>query len=573
MKRRELLASIVGESDPAASTPIQSVDQSPSISRFANSSLPNVQRTTAGMEPYTGVWGTEQILHLLRRTTFGVTRADFTTLKNKTMVQAVDLITTVPPDELTVPLIYDASDPAGSPGSTWVNGLTNVSSGSRLNSLKAWWTNLMLNQPLSIREKMVLFWHNHFVTEFSSLPDPRYAYRYLALLRKNALGNFKQLAREITFDGAMLRYLNGYLNNKNAPDENYARELQELFTIGKGPQIGDGDYTNYTEQDVKAAAHVLTGWRIYQNPDGSVGLQTSSFDQTRHDIGNKNFSYHYQNATIVGGIDGAREVDELLGIIFLQPETAKFLCRKIYRWFVYYVIDDWTELNIISHMADTLRANNWNVLPVVKELLKSAHFFDTVNMGCMIKDPLGLTLGTCRHFAVSFPPSDVVQQYSMWNYLWSTASSIGMNPGDPPDVAGWKAYYQVPQYYEIWINSDTLTKRASWTNRMVSSGYSSSGAKIAIDPLAFVLTLSDPSDPNRIIDEAAQYLLAVPLTASQKTFLKEEILIPGLPDYEWTIEWSLYLSDPTNTTARNAVTNRLRALLMFLMQMPEYQLM
>jgi uncharacterized protein (DUF1800 family) len=581
MKRREFLTTGLGESEPETPMSVQSADQSLSVSRFANTSLPSVRRTTAGLEPYTGAWGTEQILHLLRRTTFGPTRSDLNSLRTKTMFQAVDLLTTIGPDEPSAPLIYDVNDTAAPFGTTWVNALYKADamavdpSGSRRNSLKAWWTSLLLNQPFSIREKMVLFWHNHFVTETLDIPDPRYSYRYVTLLRKNALGNFKDLTRQITFDGAMLRYLNGYLNNKTAPDENYARELQELFTIGKGPQIGPGDYTNYTEDDVRAAARVLTGWRIYQNTDGTVGPQTSSFDATRHDTNNKYFSQRFQNTTIVGGIDGAREVDDLLNMIFLQPETAKYICRKIYRWFVYYVIDDWTELNVISQMANTLRNNNYSILPVMKELLKSAHFFDPVNMGCMIKDPLSHVLGTCRQFGVVFPTAadGVVKQYAMWNYLWNTASTVGMNIGDPPDVSGWKAYYQVPQYYQMWMNADTLTKRTAWTNRMITNGYSGSSAKIIIDPLGFVQTISDPSDPNVLIEETTQFLLALPLTAEQKRFMKEEILIPGLPDYEWTAEWSLYIADPNNTTAKNSVKSKLQALLTFIMRMPEYHLM
>ena len=133
----------------------------------------------------------------------------------------------------------------------------------------------MLNEQASLREKMVLFWHNHFVTALGTIGDPRYGFRYNALLRKYALGNFKELALAITIDGAMLKYLNGNRNSKAAPDENYARELQELFTIGKGPEIGPGDYTNYTEDDVKAAAKVLTGWRLNPNSDGSIGSANS----------------------------------------------------------------------------------------------------------------------------------------------------------------------------------------------------------------------------------------------------------------------------------------------------------
>ena len=131
----------------------------------------------------------------------------------------------------------------------------------------------MINQGTSIHEKMILFWHNHFATETLDIGDARYVYKHHMLLRKYALGNFKEFVKEITIDPAMLRYLNGYLNNKNSPDENYARELQELFTLGKGPK------SNYTEGDVKAAARVLTGYTV------NATIISSVFDPNRHDIG------------------------------------------------------------------------------------------------------------------------------------------------------------------------------------------------------------------------------------------------------------------------------------------------
>ena len=113
---------------------------------------------------------------------------------------------------------------------------------------------------------MTLFWHNHFVVEFGDINDARMGYEYCRLLRQHALGNFKQLAKDVTVTPAMLRYLNGNQSTVGAPNENYGRELLELFTVGKGPLIGPGNYTNYTEADVQAAAKVLTGWRDLATP-------------------------------------------------------------------------------------------------------------------------------------------------------------------------------------------------------------------------------------------------------------------------------------------------------------------
>jgi uncharacterized protein (DUF1800 family) len=548
-------------------------------SEFANKILPSVQRTTSGLEPYTGSWGPQQAAHLLRRTTFGPAKADIDSFAAGTMASAVATLLAVPPGEASQPLCTDANDivPVGS---TWVNALyknpdpnvTYSPSGTRTTSLRAWWTGLMINQPPSIREKMVLFWHNHFVIEFGTVSEPRHSYQYVALLRNNVLGNFKTLVRQVTVQGAMLRYLNGNSNTASSPNENYGRELQELFTIGKGPEVAPGDYTYYTEADVKAAARVLTGWRDTTNTDGTIGPANSSFTASRHDQKDKQFSADYGNTVIKGVTDGAAELDNLLNMIFAQPETALFICRKLYRYFVYYVIDTATEANVIVPMASLLRANNYDILPVLNALFQSAHFYDPVNMGCMIKSALDFVIGIPRLFSLSIPADPVITQYTMWLYFVNQATLMDQTLGDPPNVAGWPAYYQEPQYYELWINSDTLPKRTRLTDTLMQSGYTTGGVTMKIDPIAFVKTLSNPSDPNVIVNEAAQLLFAVPLTASQQSFLKQT-LIPGLPDYEWTTEWNTYTANPTDATALSAVSKKLVALIKFMMAMPEYHLL
>ncbi|MBK9745017.1 MAG: DUF1800 family protein [Saprospiraceae bacterium] len=139
----------------------------------------------------------------------------------------------------------------------------------------------MLKGDANIREKMTMFWHNHFVT--ADINDPRYNYIYISLLRKNALGNFKQLTKDITIDPAMLNYLNGRDNTGQAPNENYARELMELFTLWQSPLAGPGDYTTYTEDDIKEMARVLTGWIDVRNTlpirGWSIGLDVMILDQ------------------------------------------------------------------------------------------------------------------------------------------------------------------------------------------------------------------------------------------------------------------------------------------------------
>jgi uncharacterized protein (DUF1800 family) len=547
---------------------------------FANTSIPQVAQSSAGIEPYTGLWDTPQMFHLLRRTMFGVTKQDWNLIKIKTLSDAVDLLLNVSVTPPSPPLNISTQEASIPIGQTWVNSLfaqvdpndtrvppVNVL-GTRQYSLKAWWLGLLMNQSTSILEKMTLFWSNHFSTEVSIIQDARASYKQYALFRQNAVGNFKNLVLSVSQDPAMLVYLNGRSNTRTAPDENYGRELQELFTVGKGPN------SFYTEDDVKAAARVLTGWQF------SSDMLTTSFNLSRHDTANKQFSSFY-NSTIISGRNdanaGINELNDLVNMIFAQPEVAKFICRKLYRWFVYYVIDSTVEQNVITPLADILRSNNYEIKPVLSALFKSAHFFDPVNMGCMIKSPVDFLVGHCRQNGLAFPTSTQLQaQYTMWDYIRGQAANMDQNIGDPPNVAGWQAYYQEPQFYELWINSDTLPKRAQFTDTMISTnGYKNGSNTLKIDPIAFVSQLSNPSDPNILIDELAQLLYPailavdavtlVTLNDAQKSVLKSILLTGQIDDSYWTSAWMTYQSDITNTANRNVVLARLQALLKTMM--------
>jgi uncharacterized protein (DUF1800 family) len=521
--------------------------------------------SAAGLQPYTGPWGFTQAAHLLRRTMFGLKKSDVDTLLGMSMNQAVDMVLT---PSATPPPVPGYND--GTP--TWVNDAFNSSKdGLYQTYLLSWWVGLMLKQEISITEKMTLFWHNHFATGLVSVKDARYMYKQNQLLRKYALGNFKELTREITIDPAMLRYLNGSTNTKAAPNENYGRELQELFTIGKGPERAPGDYTNYTEADIKAAARVLTGWG-----DDTTAI-SNKFTSGNHDTGDKLFSAAYGNRTIKGGTgvtNASRELDELLDMIFSQQAVALRICRKIYRWFVDYVIDPTTETNVIVPLADILRTNNYDIKPVMEALLKSEHFYDAAILGCMIKTPCDIVMGTQRTFTVAdVQPPELQKQNWAWRTLRRTAATMGMDLMNPPNVAGWAAYWQEPVYHELWINADTLQKRVKYTNDLTFDGFQLDEAygKSYIDPFEITGWVSDPSDPNKLIAEVSRILYPIDLDATQLAAFKS-ILIPGLPDYEWTSEWNSYKSQPGDPTAQKAVEDRLRALLKFMLAMAEYQL-
>jgi uncharacterized protein (DUF1800 family) len=525
-------------------------------------------RTLSGTSTYAGTFGTTQLVHLLKRTLFGVKQADIQAFTGKTLNAVVDTLLTAgaapnpPVNNYNDSSYTDANVPAGQ---TWVNApyTDGTADSRRTTSYKAWWLGRMINQQQTIEEKMVLFWHNHFATQTASIGDSRYEYKHNALLRQYALGNFKQLVKQISIDPAMLRYLNGYQNVKTSPNENYGRELQELFTIGKGPN------SKYTEDDVKAAAKVLTGFNV-----NSTTI-TNTFDATKHDVTNKQFSPFYGNKIITGktGAAGATELDDMLDMIFATTECALFMCRKLYRFFVYYEIDAVTEANVIAPLATIFRDNNYEIKPVLKALLTSDHFFDPLNRGCIIKSPIDLHVGVCRDFGIVFPAeSDYVNAYYMWDYIRTQSSNISQNIGDPPNVAGWPAYYLEPQYHELWINTDTLPKRNQFTDTMIAKGYTRNGKNIAIDAIAFTNLLPNPADPNALVADALTQLYVIDVSQAVKDLLKSILLSAQLADHYWTDAWNAYKLFPTDAASKMIVTTRLAAFYKYIMDLPEYQL-
>ncbi len=535
---------------------------------------PFIPPPLSGLSPYTGSFTQVELQHLLKRTLFGVSKDDLNYFGGKVLADVLNELlnpvstTPLPPvKEYTTSTTAALPDTAIAQGTTWVGDTNNDGTvqSQRRGSFKKWWMGRMINQDRSILEKMTLFWHNHFATEMNDVSNAQYIYKHHQLLRTQALGNFKTLTRAVTVDPAMLVYLNGQLNTRTAPDENYAREIQELFCCGKGPD------SLFTEADVKAAARVLTGWR------NNATTYSSFFDPNRHDTNPKVFSSFYNNTVIAGrtgSTAGDIELDELINMIFNVQEVAKYICRRLYRWFVYYDIDASVETNIITPLANIFRASNYEVKPVLKALLQSEHFFDTLSRGCQIKSPVDLVVGMCREFNIQFPVStDYVSNYGHWNYMVSMVSNMQQNIGDPPDVSGWKAYYQEPQFYQIWINSDTLPKRNQFTDTMIVSGYSFNGRRTQIDGIAFARTVSNPADPNVLINELIAHLFRIDLSTTSKAQLKRDILLSGqTSDHYWTDAWNLMISNPSNSANTTTVRNKVRDLIKYLMNLAEYQL-
>ena len=523
------------------------------------------------LTPYTGSWTQTQAAHLLRRTLFGPTLQQINTVVTNGMDATVTQL--MSPPVLTQPLTYNGNDAVMPQGSTWIGAVCPTdqiqiqqTENTRRESLAAWHMERINLEQVSIHEKMCLFWQNHFAAE--STFDCRATYNYMHLIRSQALGNFRQLVKDITIDGSMLVFLNGTQNNQFSPNENYARELLELYTIGKGPQVGEGDYTNYTEQDVMEGAKILTGWRIQGFLSATDTTTSSVFEPLLHDTTTKTLSARFGNVTVPNA--DQNEYSNYIDIIFQQPETARFICRKIYRWFVNYDLTTDVESTVIQDLADLLISSNYEIQPVVETLLKSEHFYDASVRGSIIKNPIEYVFSMLNSTSTS-PDFNLNINYRMYLSLYWVTGSLGMGYLQPPNVGGWPSYYQAPNYTKLWVNSSYIKLRFDFASYItIWGGLDVDGNRLAINHLGFLDSLSLPSDAPQVIEDIVTVFCPKGLSLVQKATLKA-ILTNGLPDFEWTLQYNEYLANPGNTTYSDPVRQRIALTLDQLFKMPEFQ--
>lgn len=511
------------------------------------------------LSPYTGPFDRPQAWHLLRRATFGTT-AD-------RVAEALRLGLAASLDRLVADDGYDGKplnafgtgDPNVPVGETWVEA--PYVQGYDVNpyrqvSLQSWQLTSYRLGGFSAQARMSLFWHNHFAVSRDNA-DARLFYNYLARLRRLALGNVRTLLSEIVNDGAMLRFLNGNENVAGDPNENFARELLELFTLGKGPLAGTGDYTNYTEQDVRELARALTGWTVRginsTNPDSQP---EAFFIEGRHDTGVKQLSPRLGSASIAN--EGATEFERVLDVVFAQPVMGEHIVRKLYRWFVYYDITPEVEAEIIAPLTTQLQQGGFEIAPVLRTLLGSEHFFAMHRRSAMIKGPLDFTLDVAAALATPIPDQFRGEQLAMGSLRQSCAEQQ-QEPSQPPSVAGWKAYYQAPLYARTWISSTTLAARERLTDMLTTQGWEVGPNVIEADLLGLIAGFPDPAEPTAVVEEFAERMLPEPLAEDQVAALKE-VLLGGQPDFEWTVEYNQHLGDPGDEGLARGLENKLRLL-------------
>ena len=537
------------------------------------------------LDTYTTPLTAATAAHLLRRATFGPTQQEITDFTGKTAAQAVGLLMsnvsyTLSP---TPPLELDETKPNA--GLTFVGRPFDQTRNYAFGQFtKYWWLGLMTDQNghPSVLEKLAVFWQNHFVTRFTVVEDYRYTYRYLQLLRTNALGNFRTLVTEITKDPSMLIFQNGNLNQKGTPNENYAREMQELFVVGVKDFNGN---PNYTEDDVKAVAKVLTGWECTNHTNvGSISIDPV-FTPSRHDTTNKVFSSHYNNTTITGrsGANaGNDELNDLVTMLLNHSHTPKFICRKLYRWYVNTTVTQTIEDNVIVPLANFFSSaqNNYAIQPVLEKLLSSQIFYDEQNRGVIIKSPIDIVVGTLRYFnqPIPNPATEFLPFRKITEFQLSSIVDMQMNILDQPTVFGFTPYYQTG-YSKNWINASTISIRNYYADVLIyGSLMIKPDYRLGLNLIAMAKALQ-PNFPDlgtasitclEVLDGFTKNLLATELAPAHKDYILDHIMMTDQPRSDWTYNWDLYRKDPTNAAVENGVRWRCELLMRYVLRMAEY---
>lgn len=547
------------------------------------------------LEHHSGVLGKIFAGHLLRRSCYKISPTRIATFAQFTADQAVDLLLDTPTNlSLPEPIHHITGEHFINLG-TRTNLPEGESNGTRRNLIKNWWMNECLQDTTAV-SKMSFFLHTCFTTADEG-QDQKY-FDHIALLRYYSLGSFKALAEKMCVDNIMLTYLDNAQNDKNSPNENFAREFLELFTIGKGDQVAPGDYTNYTEADIQEAAKLLTGFKtssdedrdnpLYIDPDTNLFRGTTLY--SKHETADKIFSHQFNNLTITGAIsdeDMWRELHDFVEMIFAQDATAQHIVRRLYLHFVGKQISPEIEQAIITPLAQDLKAANYEIKPVLKRLLISKHFYgqddspelDKV-VGAKICSPWELWCHTLSMFEVSAPDPITDADRHRWFYngwvRYSFLIPCGMDLWNPSDVAGYPAYYQTPSFYREWFNSSTITTRyllgqMLLTGKKVIVGGSLNGVQLDIVPWFVKHFTEDPSNASWVVNELISLLLPLPLAQERLDYFLNEIFLDGLHPLSWLYDnWTPY--EASNFTEDSYVRTPLENLVKAIMYAPEYQL-
>lgn len=572
------------------------------------------------LSPISGPLGPIRARHLLRRLTFGANQQQvnhFAALEISAALQSL-LGAVAMPEHPQYPEDPDGMLPSGY---EWVSQTPQEGEqdGKLQQAMLRWWLGEMYHQDSAL-EKLVFFLHTILTTKLDTGGGSRDLYWQNTLFRQYLVNDlqdiqpdfnrYTHLIRKMMIDNSMLHFLDGRLNRKERPNENFAREMLELFTIGKGPSQGPGNYTHYTEEDIRAAARVLSGWEAVNwreptafMPDADTGLPVGkprinpeTGFATAHDNQPKTFSKAFGAHTIQAMHDPPTaesmedELRQLVDMIYGQEQAARFFCRRLYRFYVHWRIDEAIEEEIIGPLAQTLIRHQFRLRPVLEQLFSSGHFFEASEgisdnkFGCVIKSPLELTIGTLKYFHADIALPNTQRNHEQMGVLLGRMREMGLHLMEPYDVAGYEAYHQAPGYNRNWITTNTLARRYAFINGLLSKQWdfgidllvwANSPESEITDAMATTpVEIGDRPYALQLIEHVALQLLPYAsfgevITPERYAYFAEYHL-GGLDFNNWVFNWNNRMG--TNEDIKADATARLGNIYNAIMQSPEYQL-
>ena len=443
-------------------------------------------------------WNIERVGHLYRRATFGATAAELDRGLAEGPAKTLDHIL------------------AGGPGQdefdkSTANLARSIVGANNGRQLSVWWLYRMLYTPHPLLEKLTLFWHNHFATSNSKVQNARFMYGQYELMRRHATGNFAALLREMSKEPAMMIWLDTRNSKKGSPNENYARELMELFSLGIG---------HYTEKDIREAARAFTGWEIKANE--------AIFNEGNHDAGTKS----------VLGKTGTYKGEDIVRICLEQPAAAPFVVSKLYRFLVSETVLPTPEL--IQPLADQFRSSGYDFGALVRTMLSSQLFFSQAVYRTRIKSPvefaLGIVLGLEGRIGTTA--------------LAVALEEMGQHLFYPPSVKGWDGG-------QAWLNGQTFLIRQNLAGALTSTEDPRFGSRA--DPVVQARRGNLSTD-----DAILAYFLRLFLQGDLPETSRQK-----LHDY---LARSTRQSIPAYWTESDAADHRVRTLCYLVLTLPEFQL-
>jgi len=492
---------------------VSAAPKQPNPVSTATDPLPKLTSDTS-LEPFVPTsdmpWGRRRILHLTRRLGLTPTPGTLNFLSGYSPSAAVDHLFNLAVNATKI------AEPSwsniGAPPPTATDQERQA-----YNQQRNIWTNEFRNTlsrhilDSGLNGKMTVFWHNHFVTEFTDYGNnPQFAWRYIKAIQDHQFGDFKQLTLAIGLTPAMLLYLNGNQNQRVSPNENYARELLELFTLGEG--IG------YTQNDIEEMARALTGYQVNAQTI-TVTFNQNRFDNNPKTIFGKTGNYNYTTAHDLL----FNERNELI---------ARHISREVYNYFVYPNAPE----DVVDQLAQVFLSSGMQIEPMLKTLFKSRHFFDDALIGSMVSSPV-------EHFGNFLSMLEVPRNNPDLRNLFNYSSQTGQFLLQPPDVSGWRGHRN-------WLDTSTLPTRWNLMQQYVN--------QYRTQLLEFAKRMPNPNNAYQLARDIAEWMIAVPLSDDEYTTLGN-VLLGGSPSYEWNIN-------------SDGASSRVQALVSYIVLMPEFQL-